>query len=147
LGAREDNMEFRKDVVGTFEQITANLMPVVFNQAVSQRELETLPQCELSSRIDYVLGGMILSLKTYVAGNQTHVETIKHVRWPRDWKEALKERFAPKWYLETHPVEYSYAPVQIQHVHMCPHLLVGEAVDPKRKHLEWLTYTVNNESR
>lgn len=30
----------------------------------------------------------------------------KHVRWPANWREALKERWAPAFWLEKHPVRY-----------------------------------------
>jgi hypothetical protein len=128
---------------GTLEQFTANLVPLVFDQLVSKGMLADLPQCELGSRLSYIVEGMIISLRTYVAGNQTHVEIIKNVRWPRNWKEALKERFAPKWYLNNYPIRYEYAPVQIQRVHMCPHVLADEALpENKRKHLEWLNFSI-----
>jgi hypothetical protein len=128
---------------GTIEQFTANLMPVVFSQLVSKRTLEGLPQCELSSRLSYITEGMILSLRTYVAGNQTHVEVGRNVKRPRNWKEALKERFAPKWYLSSHPVDYEYIPVQICHYHMCPHVLADMVLpENKRKHFEWLNFSI-----
>jgi len=33
-------------------------------------------------------------------------DTIRTVRWPRDWWQAVKERFFPKWLLRRFPVMY-----------------------------------------
>ena len=31
---------------------------------------------------------------------------VKTVRFPADWKESLKRRFAPQWLLNRYPVKY-----------------------------------------
>jgi hypothetical protein len=37
--------------------------------------------------------------------SQPLIDTID-IAYPKDWKEALKERFAPKWFLKKYPVVY-----------------------------------------
>lgn len=49
------------------------------------------------------IDGMIFELHACVYGRDTIVEKIKY---PRDWFEAFKERFAPNWFLKHYPVIY-----------------------------------------
>lgn len=42
----------------------------------------------------------------YIASCAVKDITTIDVKYPLNWKESLKERFAPKWYLNKHPVKY-----------------------------------------
>lgn len=52
--------------------------------------------------LDDALNAMVLNLSTFVYGEQRQIT----VRTPADWREAVKERFAPKWVLTRWPVKY-----------------------------------------
>jgi len=47
---------------------------------------------------------LIDSMKTYVLGMPGERVIA---RWPLDWWQAVKERFAPKWYLAVWPVRWN----------------------------------------
>jgi len=47
---------------------------------------------------------MLIRLKAVVLGE--HIET-QAARYPKDWKEAVKERFFPEWALKRWPVRYT----------------------------------------
>jgi len=49
-----------------------------------------------------MLGGRLrFNLETYIYGKE---HPKKEIVYPADWWEALKERFAPKWFLKKYPV-------------------------------------------
>lgn len=50
---------------------------------------------------DQMLARMVYQLKADVYGN-----VIESVRYPKDWKQAFKERWFPQWLLKRYPVEY-----------------------------------------
>lgn len=47
------------------------------------------------------LKSIIVDFRTLVYG-----EKIKEIKYPKDWKEAFKERWFPKWLLKRYPVKY-----------------------------------------
>ena len=52
---------------------------------------------------DYVINGIRVSLRGYLLG-----EVVQHeeISYPRDWWEAFKERWFPKWAKIKWPVQY-----------------------------------------
>jgi len=54
---------------------------------------------------EFFANGMTSRLLAVMAGELLEVPTVKY---PRDWKEALKERFLPWWAKRWWPVRYSY---------------------------------------
>lgn len=65
--------------------------------------VELANQAKLESYMDHVRQEMVYHLSVEVAAFR--VDTKKY-RYPRDWKEALKERFAPGWARRRWPVRY-----------------------------------------
>ena len=53
--------------------------------------------------IDYETGGMIHQLRALLLG-RINQEVI--IKYPMDWWQAVKEHFAPKWFLIRWPVKY-----------------------------------------
>ena len=65
-----------------------------------------LPGFANNSRIDiYKYGANQLQMKltSYIASKKLDEVTIKY---PKSWKEAVKQRFAPKWLVTKWPVQY-----------------------------------------
>ena len=50
-----------------------------------------------------IAGGLSVSLRDYVWGH--HIGT-QEIKYPRDWVEAFKERWFPKFLLTKYPVQY-----------------------------------------
>lgn len=63
------------------------------------------------------------------------VEVRWHARWPKDWWQAFRDRWFPKWWLKRHPVEYEvYEGSELVFKAVCPHLQTEE----EGKHVRWL---------
>jgi len=58
---------------------------------------------EVREDVDY-LGRKVVRILNQIAVRQ--IERITY-SWPADWKEAVKERFAPKWFKNKWPVKYT----------------------------------------
>lgn len=41
------------------------------------------------------------------------------VKFPADWRQAVKERFAPKWFLKKHPVRYTTVTASLEELYPC----------------------------
>ena len=69
---------------------------------------------------------------------KTDERTLRWVDVPRDWWQAARERWAPKWWLRRHPVKRTRYPVieQRNMFNVCPHV----AKDPQADHLQFLSY-------
>lgn len=62
----------------------------------------------------------ILTMKASVLGNTLYDHKVTY---PKDWKEALKERWLPRWMLKKYPVEYTTHHYMIEELY--PHLNVA----------------------
>jgi len=71
-----------------------------------QEWLKTLPQGNWSVRVDQLIdvpGLVVTMIGILWAETQTH-----EVHYPRDWWEAVRERWAPAWWLTRWPVQYQH---------------------------------------
>jgi hypothetical protein len=93
---------------------------------------------QLETKIEYrkTLNRMILDLYTYVMGlRDKNFQYYK--KFPRDWKQAVKERFAPKWFLKRWPVEYEEISINERiYKKVCPHLYT----DRREEHLKFMAF-------
>ena len=82
---------------------------------------------EVDGYYDHLARAWAVKLRRYVLtlGEQT-------VRYPADWREAVKARWAPAWFLKRHPVVYEERKVFAA---VCPHSFA----DAPGKHLEFFT--------
>lgn len=60
-----------------------------------------LTNAELRAVVPHTLDVMVLQLTTHIAGARVH-----EIRYPRNWKQSLRERFLPKFWLRLYPVVY-----------------------------------------
>lgn len=89
-----------------------------------------------NSRFDispYIGGSLAFSMKTEIYGTQ-----LNEYRYPKDWWQAVKERFAPKIFLQRYPVEYNtidayalYPQLEIPPEHYSPVVYFKEGIDVK----------------
>ena len=68
------------------------------------------PKVSIHEHVDFMSDSLCLMLKQKIWGKQ--VKEV-NIRYPRDWWEAVKERFAPKWFKKRWPVEYSLTTVDV----------------------------------
>ena len=59
---------------------------------------------EVSAVEDYMRNSIVVSVRGYVWGEAESVQR-QEVRFPRDWRQAFKGRWFPKWALSHWPVE------------------------------------------
>jgi hypothetical protein len=85
---------------------------------------------------DKVMGQFIAQLECWASGLGEQTLSI-HEQWPRDWWQAFRERWFPRWWLKKHPIKYKHIHVE-QKIYkaVCPHNL-GIATK-KEDHLRWL---------
>ena len=62
---------------------------------------EMAEDIEVSSYIDFLTGDIKVKFEKDIMGRK-----IDLIVYPRDWKEALKERWVPKFILKRFPVKY-----------------------------------------
>lgn len=82
-----------------WEQVTLEKYELGNQVVVSDRLIQ-------SAKIDvrqYVEKQMMYNMRVSLLGRMI---VDKHVRWPATWWDAVKERWAPAFWLERHPVRY-----------------------------------------
>lgn len=93
---------FGEDSNLTIQKLILERIKQRFSQQVSQTLLNSLKYGERKSEFDTVL---IKELEWQWFGIRRKVN--EEIKYPKDWWEALKERFFPKWLLRRFPVEYT----------------------------------------
>jgi hypothetical protein len=94
-----------------------------------------LSRTNVESLIDIATDEMIMSLDSYVHG-MTSERIVVHRKWPKDWWQAVKERFAPAWFTRRWPVVYDRLDIDKQlYAAVCPHI----CDDKQGRHLEWMS--------
>ena len=68
------------------------------------------PTVDTYAHLDFMSDSLCLMIKQKIWGKQ--LKKIS-VRYPCDWWQAVKERFAPKWFKRRWPVEYSLTKVDV----------------------------------
>jgi len=66
----------------------------ILNNEFANWEVQVIPALES-------MAGAALRLKIGFPA-----EVLAQYKWPKDWREAMKERFAPKWLKSRWPVKY-----------------------------------------
>lgn len=72
---------------------------------------EALAQIHIEAAIRPQVGEMVLSLEAKIAGKSNIKNDL--VRYPADWWQHLKERFAPKWVLKYYPMVYTVVKMDV----------------------------------
>ncbi len=113
---------------------TAEFLPINAEESISWREIaDHHPRSVIKSRIEQCEKGLRIQVETFVAAMPSkRIEINKF--WPRDWWQAFRERWFPKW-LRLSPIKYNgiYISQQLYSC-VCPHL----QKDPKSIHLDFL---------
>ena len=94
----------KEGAVGALEfgrRLTFELIKLEGHEAIPLQDIEA--NATYHSFLDIRKENLVLSIQTYVLGMEG--ETI-NLMWPRDWWEAVKDRFAPRWFLARWPVDF-----------------------------------------
>lgn len=71
-----------------------------FQQGTLPKELTN---ADLHVAVPHTFDRIVLQLVTHIAGARVH-----EIRYPRNWKQSLRERFLPKFWLRLYPVVYTH---------------------------------------
>jgi hypothetical protein len=97
---------------------TVRTIELPLHQIVSRkmiaREVLGGANWELKTHLDYISDSIVVDLIGYFA-SQPLIDTID-VKYPKDWLEALKERFAPSWLLKKYPVRYVHHYADVRNI-------------------------------
>ena len=131
--------DFSAEIYGTMlrKTLTLDLIQLAEMHAIPRGILQ---RGDIMVTKDQMLGSIIVGFKTYIHGIAG--ERIEfHDKYPKDWWQAVKRRFFPKWALRRWPVMFTFIDIsEQQYKAVCPHL---EAAMPlkgygDKVHLEWL---------
>lgn len=90
---------------------------LTFQERIPKHIMEDL---EIDQYLESMSGDLILRISSLIASEdkvekkETSTTTLDceymtdEIKFPMNWWECLKERFAPKWVLRRHPVDYNY---------------------------------------
>lgn len=79
---------------------------------------------QIASYVDKVTRNMVITVSAHVFGQRLDEVVMQS---PANWKEAIKERFAPKWFLKMWPVKY-------REFRLEPRVLYPQIKMPDEKH-------------
>lgn len=65
-------------------------------------EFGIAPEVKATRLASFVSDAMLFQLRQDIFGR-----TLDEIKFPANWKEAVKERFAPAWFLKRWPVKYT----------------------------------------
>lgn len=122
--------------VSLYKTVTAGIVNTSFKQALSRYETVCINNANLQIKRERdIVSDCINFIATYFsAGTQPRQISI-HLQWPKNWVEAVKERWFPKWWLRRWPVEYErYDREETIYMRICPHM----NIPLEKPHLEWL---------
>lgn len=74
-------------------------------QSIDYHARRDIDRLMLSSRVT-VEEGYIMNSLSYKLSSRVFGCVVKSVRFPKNWKEAFKERWFPQWLLRKYPVKY-----------------------------------------
>lgn len=101
-------------------------VPIVAAQMIPMRDFRFCRNhLEVIAAIDPMTRSLVVHLETFIlAGPEAVIVDIEE-QWPQDWWEAVKDRWAPHWFLRRWPVKWKRISVHKNvKTRMCPHLNV-----------------------
>lgn len=84
---------------------------------INEREAAAISRAVFQDFKSELDRGLIRQIRLSVFG-KSHPEK-EVVKFPADWRQALKERFAPKWFLKNHPVRYTTITASLEELYPC----------------------------
>lgn len=120
-----------------FRRLVADRIAVMQSESVSVREMAAMNRMEVDAFADRLSRSVVVQFRTFIHAIPKEKISV-HRRWPKDWREAVKERFAPAWIKKRWPVKYETVDIEQQiYGGVCPHL----QEHAQSRHLEWMSST------
>lgn len=117
------------------------ISPVAVTRTIPNAELHLLPKNLQIQVVNNEVREAVCCMVSYfaVAAHPVHIKL--HRRYPKDWWQAFRRRWCPRWWLARHPVHYSTIDInRTIYTHVCPHL----PVDRSGRHVTWVTEMSDN---
>lgn len=93
------------DQPGNSEEITLERLRYFVQMNVdagATSEFGIKPEVKVTQFASFISDGLLAQLRQDIFGR-----TLDEIKFPANWKEAVKERFAPAWVLKRWPVRYA----------------------------------------
>lgn len=119
------------------QAFAADRIEITNSHALSERQRQLLTKCDFEQNFNQILCALVISVDTYIHGIEKERFRF-HREYPKDWWQAFKERWFPKWALRRWPVEMEV--IDIDHAiygPVCPHLMHED----QGVHFEWMANT------
>lgn len=90
------------------EQIAVTKINMKMLKFCTEKHIPYMPvniNIEYEDFVDGIVKGMILKLNKKILATEVN-GFEKTIIFPKDWKEAVKKQFFPKWLLRKYPVKY-----------------------------------------
>jgi hypothetical protein len=89
---------------------------------------------QVDACIDMLANRLVLTMVAEMPG-VLQERIVVNCEWPRDWWQAFKDRWAPRWFLSRYPVQYEKFSIDRPvYAAVCPHV----RTESKGTHLTWL---------
>lgn len=87
-----------------FDKVMLERMRYSWKMEISHHLIMNLNEVQLTEYVERTLRNAIYKLDVDIFGQK-----LDRIMWkmPANWKEAIKERFFPKWLLKIYPVKYT----------------------------------------
>jgi hypothetical protein len=97
---------------------------------VSQHAAVSVVMNEMARSLTFHLQSCVLGK----SGGRVDVDR----KWPADWWQAVRERWAPKWWLKRHPVKHASVAIHEQIWRVCPHYPIKTEDRDRALHIQYL---------
>jgi hypothetical protein len=85
--------------------------------------------------MDFEMKALKTFFRTFIPGREIRKETVRKIIVYQSWWDHLKAVHFPKWFKARFPVKCKYEPVEIRHIHICPH--TGIALRGNEQEMHW----------
>lgn len=119
-----------------YDELTTLVLEKVSIAAQASISYAAVRRAKAETLADPFARQLVVSIETYMYGNQIHRQVTGHVEFPASWWQAVKAAFFPDWLRRHYPVRYERRETSVSFTHVCPHLDL--AVDDETVHLRYL---------
>lgn len=92
-----------QEAAPTYEQVVLQKIKLAAVRAMPDGMHDVLANATFKTKHQWMADCLVGEMRAYVWGmNEQRIRAA----WPADWWEAVKQRFAPKWFLRRWPVRF-----------------------------------------
>jgi len=86
------------------EEVILERIKFGFSQLITEELLADMGQVKLTSYKDFITNSIVINAKMLLLGKTTKEVSVSY---PATWWDAVKKRFAPKWFTDKYPINYT----------------------------------------